>query len=170
VGVKLRVGSGRFAMLGMRLVFVLALGALLAGCGGSGEKGEAPEDLPSSPDEANEVLVRVSGAEGTAYSGTYGSIEGKLQSVDDTVGSEPTEYEVDVVQGVDDGVTAGFQKTQPGPEELSVEIVADGDVVVESKTFAEFGEVNADWFPQIASPDDTLNDEDALFQDEESTS
>lgn len=155
-------------MLGVRLVLVLVLGVLLAGCSGSGEKGEAPENLPSSPDEANEVVVRVSGTESTAYSGTYGTIEGTLQTVDDTVGSDPTDYDVEVEEGVADGVTAGFQKTQPGSEELSVEVLADDQVVVESRTFAEFGAVNADWFPQIGPPEEMPDDDGILFEDEDS--
>ncbi len=77
-------------MLGARLVFVLALGALLTGCGGSEEEGS--RNVPSSPEEAGEVMVRVSGTEGAAYSGTYGTIEGDLQDVDETLGSEPKEY------------------------------------------------------------------------------
>jgi hypothetical protein len=165
---RIPVGCGRLAMLGVRLVLVLVLGVLLAGCSGSGEKGEAPENLPSSPDEANEVVVRVSGTESTAYSGTYGTIEGTLQTVDDTVGSDPTDYDVEVEEGVADGVTAGFQKTQPGSEELSVEVLADDQVVVESRTFAEFGAVNADWFPQIGPPEEMPDDDGILFEDEDS--
>jgi hypothetical protein len=165
---RIPVGCGRLAMLGVRLVLVLVLGVLLAGCSGSGEKGEAPENLPSSPDEANEVVVRVSGTESTAYSGTYGTIEGTLQTVDDTVGSDPTDYDVEVEEGVADGVTAAFQKTQPGSEELSVEVLADDQVVVESRTFAEFGAVNADWFPQIGPPEEMPDDDGILFEDEDS--
>jgi hypothetical protein len=166
---KTLASSGRFAMFGVRLAFALALGTLLAGCGGSGQNGEVPDDLPASPEEADEVVVRVSGTEGTAYSGTYGTIEGRLQTVDETLGAEPTEYDVEVEEGVADGVTAGFQKTQSGTEALSVEILADGEVVVESRTFAEFGAVNADWFPQIGPPDEIPPDEEILFEDEEVT-
>ncbi len=154
-------------MLGARLVLVVLLGTLVAGCGGSGEEGEAPENVPASPEEAGEVVVRVSGAEGVAYSGTYGSIEGALQTVDDTIGAEPTEYQVEVEEGVADGVTAGFQKTQPGPEELSVEILADGEAIVESRTFAEFGAANADWFPQIGPPEEFPDDEEIVLENEE---
>lgn len=165
---RILVGRGGLAMLGVRLVLVLVLGVLLVGCSGSGKRGEAPENVPSSPEEADEVMVRVSGTEGTAYSGTYGTIEGTLQTVDDTVGADPTDYDVEVEEGVADGVTAGFQKTQPGSEELSVEILADDEIVVESRTFAEFGAVNADWFPQIGPPEEMPADDDILFEDEDS--
>jgi hypothetical protein len=64
-------------------------------------------------------------------------------------------------------VTAGFQKTQPGTSELNVEIVADDEVIVESRTFAEFGAANADWFPQIGPPEEFLTDEEIVLEDEE---
>jgi hypothetical protein len=164
---RISVGRGRLPILGMSLGLVLVVGVLVAGCGSSGENGEAPENVPASPEEAGEVVVRVSGAEGTAYSGTYGSIEGDLQIVDDTIGAEPTEYQVEVEEGVADGVTAGFQKTQPGTGELSVEILADDEVIVESRTFAEFGAANADWFPQIGLPEEFPTDEQMVLEDEE---
>jgi hypothetical protein len=164
---RISVGSGKLPVLGLRLCLMLAIGVFVAGCGGSGENGEAPENVPASPEEAGEVVVRVSGAEGTAYSGTYGSIEGDLQIVDDTIGAEPTEYQIEVEEGVADGVTAGFQKTQPGTGELNVEILADDEVIVESRTFAEFGAANADWFPQIGPPEEFATDEEIVLEDEE---
>ena len=60
------VGRGRFATLGVRLSLVLVIGVFVAGCGGSGENAEAPENVPASPEEAGEVVGRVSGAAGTA--------------------------------------------------------------------------------------------------------
>jgi len=167
---RISVGRGRLPMLGMSLGLVLVVGVLVAGCGSSGENGEAPENVPASPEEAGEVVVRVSGGEGTAYSGTYGSIEGDLQIVDDTIGAEPMEYQVEVEEGVADGVTAGFQKTQPGTGELNVEILADDEVIVESRTFAEFGAANADWFPQIGPPRAFPTDEEIVLEDEEISS
>jgi hypothetical protein len=154
-------------MLGVRLGLAFVTGVFVAGCGGSGENGEVPENVPASPEEAGEVVVRVSGAEGTAYSGTYGSIEGDLQIVDDTIGAEPTEYQVEVEEGVADGVTAGFQKIQSGTGELNVEILADDEVIVESRTFAEFGAANADWFPQIGPPEEFPAGEEIVLEDEE---
>jgi len=157
-------------MLGVCLGLALVTGVFVAGCGGLEENGEAPENVPVSPEEAGEVVVRVSGAEGIAYSGTYGSIEGDLQIMDDTIGAEPTEYQVEVEEGVADGVTAGFQKIQPGTGELNVEILADDEVIVESRTFAEFGVANADWFPQIGPPEEFPADEEIVLEDEEISS
>lgn len=148
VGQRILVERELLAVPGVWLVFVLALGALLVSCGGPEEK-EGDVSVPPSPEEAGEVVVRVSGTDGIEYSGTYGTIEGMLQTVEDSVGSEPTDYAVEVAEGVSDGVTAGFQKIQPGEGELRVEILADNQIVVESRTLAEFGAVNADWFPQV---------------------
>ena len=164
---RMPVECGRLTILGVRLGLVFVIGVFMAGCGGSGESGEPPENIPASPEEAGEVAVRVSGAEGTAYSGTYGSIEGDLQIVDDTIGADPTEYQVEVEEGVADGVTAGFQKTQPGTGELNVEILADDEVIVESRTFAEFGAANADWFPQIGPPQEFPADEEIVLEEED---
>lgn len=133
---------------GIWIFLMLALGALLAGCGGGSEE-EEDLSVPPSPEDAGEVIIRVSGTEGVVYSGTYGTIEGTLETVEDTVGSEPTEYDIEVAEDVSDGVTGGFQKTLSGEGELKVEILADGQVVVESRTLADLGAVNADWFPQI---------------------
>ena len=76
-----------------------------------------------------------------------------LQTVEDTVGAEPTDYPVEVAEGVSDGVTAGFQKIETGEGELQIEILADNEVVVESRTLADSGAVNADWFPQLSIPE-----------------
>jgi hypothetical protein len=64
-------------------------------------------------------------------------------------------------------VTAGFQKVQPGTGELNVEILADDEVIVESRTFAEFGAANVDWFPQIGPPEEFPADEEIVLEDEE---
>lgn len=134
------------------LVFVLALGALV-GCGGSEGDEDGDSAPPPSLEEASNVVVRVSGVEGIAYSGDYGIIGEEPQIVvGDTLGDEPTEYEVEVEDGVSDGVTAFFQKTRPGGGELKAEILADDVLVVESTTYAELGEVNvAYWSRQTGT-------------------
>ena len=143
------IRRGPFVMLEILLVVVLAFG-MLARCGSSGETGEAPENVPANPEEAGEVVVRVSGTEGTAYTGTYGNPEqeGAPPTIEDTLGEEPTDYEVEIEGGVSDGVSAFFEKTEPGSGELQAELLADGEIIAESTTYAELGSVIVDWFPQ----------------------
>ena len=154
---RIQVVHKTLAILGDLLVFVLAVG-LLVGCGGS--QSESGNAIPSSPEDANNVVVRVSGAQGTAYSGDYGTISGEPQIVDSTLGSDPTEYKVDIEKGTSDGVTAFFQKTQSGGGELKAEILADGETVVESRTRAEFGSVVVDWLPESGAPGEIPPDEE----------
>lgn len=149
-----------FIVLGVSLVVVLVLGTL-ARCGGSGENGETPSEVPADPEEAGEVVVRVSGTEGIAYAGTYGNLEqeGAPPTIEDTLRDEPTEYEVEIEEGVSDGVSAFFEKTKPGSGELEAEILADGEVIAESTTYAEFGTVIVDWFPQVGTLEESTMEE-----------
>jgi hypothetical protein len=147
---------GTLALLGALIVVVLGFGTLV-GCG-SEEMG----NVPARPEEADEIVVRVSGTEGTAYAGTYGNLEeeGAPQIIEDTLGDGPTEYGVKIEEGVSDGVSAFFEKTEPGSGGLEAQILADGEVVAESTTYAEFGSVIVDWFPQAGpleegSPEDS---------------
>jgi hypothetical protein len=157
---KRSIERGEFIVCAVLLVFVFGT---LAGCG-SGERGDAPDNVPASPEEAGEVVVRVSGTEGTAYSGTYENItgEGEPQIIDETLGDEPTEYEVEVQEGASDGVSAFFEKTQPGGGELKAEILADGELITESKTYAEFGSVVVDWFTQDGALEEIPLEEDSF--------
>lgn len=147
------IGHGKLTALGIVLVFVLA------GCGGEDEgKGGS---VPSSPEEVNDLVVRVSGAEGTVYSGDYGNLSGEIEMVEDTtLGDEPQEYELEIEEGVSDGVTAAFRKTEPAAGELKAEIVADGEVVVESSTRAQTGSIIVDWLAE------GVPEEEGLFEEE----
>jgi hypothetical protein len=91
------------------------------------------------------VVVRVSGTPGTAYQGSY-STSSEVQTVDGTVGDEPTDYDANVKDVDKSTLTAVFRKTQSGDEgTLQVGIVSDGEVIAESATSAELGEVSVKW-------------------------
>jgi hypothetical protein len=165
---RVSAGQGVLAARGALVVFVLALvGLLVAGCGGSQDE-EADIDVPASPEEATNVVVRVSGTQGVAYSGNYGTFAGPVELVEDeTIGAEPTDYEVQVQEGASDGVIASFQKTEPGQGELRVQTLADEKVVVESRTLAELGAANADWLPQqMTSPEGMPPEEEMMLEEE----
>ncbi len=159
MGRKTLAGRGGLAGLGVLLVLALALAGLV-GCGGS-EDQAGRDDLPASPEEADSVVFRVSGTEGTAYLGDYGAIAADISEepeiIEDTLADEPVEYEVEDASG---GVSGLFQKTQPGGEKLTVEILADGGLVAESTTYAELGTVIVDWAPQIGPPPDDVSPEE----------
>ena len=149
------VGRGTLAVLGV----LLAFGALV-GCGSSENKGEQVENEPvREPSKkeaagAENVVVRVSGTPGTAYSGSYGTAREVRNVSATTLGAEPTDYEVEVE--AEGGVlNATFKKTQPGREILQVEIVVDGEIVTRSETSAELGSVTVNWVPPGALPEGT---------------
>lgn len=130
------------------VALALALGMLSVGCGGS--EGESGSSQPPSLQEASSVIVRVSGTEGITYSGDYGPLTEDPRPVDDTLGNEPQEYEVR--EGISSGVTAFFEKVEPGGGELKAEILADGVLVTDSRTYAEFGTVVLEWLPPGVVP------------------
>jgi hypothetical protein len=101
---------GTLALLGALIVVVVALGKS-AGCGF-----EETGNVSASPEEVDEIVVRVSGNLGE---------EGAPQIIEDTLGDEPTEYEVEIEEGVADGMSAFFEKTKPGSSGLEAEILAD---------------------------------------------
>ncbi len=137
------------------IIFVLTLGPLV-GCGDSEDEGSSnapsttvqPAETTVQPEEAavENVAVRVSGTQGTTYSGSYGSFQ-SAQSVNDTLGVEPADYEIE--GSVSDILAVVFRKTQPADKEtLKVEILVDGEVVAEDETSEEMGVINVTWSPQ----------------------
>ena len=137
------------------LIFVFAL-APLGGCGDSEDEGSSnapsttvqPAETTAQPEEAavENVVVRVSGTPGTAYSGSYGTFQG-AQAVDDTLRIEPAYYQIE--GSVSDILAAVFRKTQPADEgALRVEILVDSEVVAEDETSEEIGVINVTWSPQ----------------------
>ncbi len=158
------VGRQTFTVLGVLCVFVLALGAL-AGCGGGsedeGEQGEKEpqqeptEEKASGTAGASDVVVRVSGTEGTSYSGTYGTAREVRTVSATTLGSEPTDYELGTIEEEAGVLNATFTKGEPGRETLRVEVLVDGEVVTMSETTAELGSAIVNWAPPEARPEES---------------
>jgi hypothetical protein len=119
--------------------------------GQKAEPGEEnqPKEEAEQAEDAGDIAVRISGTQGVEYSGSYGTTQGQT-TVDGTLGARPDEYEVDAQTGrlQIDVVSASFQKRSPGPGQLRVEIVSDGDVQASQETSAEFGVVSTVWSPQ----------------------
>lgn len=97
----------------MGFVVLLALGAL--GCG--------------EQDVEDGVVLRVSGAEGISYSGSY-SVGNTLETFSGTLDDEPTDYKLPVAEAREnlDGVYAVIDK-RAGEGEITAEIYVDGELV-----------------------------------------
>lgn len=160
------VGRWKLSAPGILLVFAITLGTLPIGCG-SGEE-VAESNPPSTPEEADNLVVRVSGTEGVAYSGNYGTLAEEPELVKGTLDDQPTEYEVEVPESNAGGVTAQFQKTQSGAGALKVEILADGEVAAESTTYVESGSVIVDWLPQLGATGEEILPQEGLPEEENS--
>ena len=66
----------------------------LAGCALKLVEGKVGVEPTKSGNSA--VVVRISGTEGVHYAGSYGLLGDKHERLTDTVGAEPTSYEVPV--------------------------------------------------------------------------
>jgi hypothetical protein len=139
---------------------LVALGsALLAGCGGGASSGtpgdttteataDAALDVPGGPEEANSIVVRVSGTEDVAYRGFIATVgeDQEEREVEGVVETVPTDYEVEVpaVEEVA-SIVAEVEKTESGRGELTVQIVGDDKVVEEATTRSKLGGASVRW-------------------------
>jgi hypothetical protein len=153
---RVLMGCGALAILSVLVAVLLSLGIFL---GRSDVEVEAPveeavDELGEVVDEQPEnvdidtVVVRVSGPQGTAYSGTYGTTKGGMLPADGVLGAVPAEYRVETGSGAFGAVSAVFQKTQPVPGIMKVELVADGVVMAVAENSEELGSVQVNWDPR----------------------
>jgi hypothetical protein len=165
---RILIGCGGLAILGVLAVVLLALGAVL----GNSDVDIAPieepiEDILDGQDEgddpaqvqpgvqpvaiapgnASALVVRVSGPQGTAYSGTYGTSQGGMIPVEGVLGAEPAEYGIEAEGGVFGEVSAIFRKSQPVPGMLRAEVLSSGEVVAEGSTSERSELVEVNWSP-----------------------
>ena len=163
---RVLMGCGGLAILGVLAVVLLSLGAILGNSDVDTEPIEEPiEDIldeddesaqvqpgaqpvGSAPENATSVVVRVSGPQGTAYSGTYGTTQGGMIPVDGILGAGPAEYGIETGGGAFGAVRAVFQKNQPVPGTLRAEVLSAGEVVAEGSTSEESSWVEVKWSPQ----------------------
>ncbi len=91
--------------------------------------------------------MRVSGPQGTAFSGTYGTTQGGMIPVEGVLGAEPAEYGIDTGGGLFGEVSAIFRKSQPVPGLLRAEVLSAGEVVAQGSTSEESDWVEVYWSP-----------------------
>jgi hypothetical protein len=163
---RVLMGCGGLAILGVLAVVLLSLGAILGNSDVDIEPIEKPiedvldeDDEPaqvhpgaqpveSVPENATSLVVRVSGPQGTAYSGTYGTTQGGMIPVDGILGAGPAEYGIETGGGAFGAVSAVFQKNQPVAGTLRAEVLSAGEVVAEGSTSEESSWVEVKWSPQ----------------------
>jgi hypothetical protein len=163
---RVLMGCGGLAILGVLAVVLLSLGAILGNSDVDIEPIEEPieeildeDDEPaqvqpgaqpvgSVPKNATSLVVRVSGPQGTAYSGTYGTTQGGMIPVDGILGAGPAEYGIETGGGAFGAVSAVFQKNQPVAGTLRAEVLSAGEVVAEGSTSEESSWVEVKWSPQ----------------------
>jgi hypothetical protein len=159
------MGCGALTLLAILAVVLLGLGVLL---GRSDVEVDLPVEEPIEDildvQDGNEtaprppigvvpenvtpgLVVRVSGPQGTVYSGAYGTTQGGMLPVDGVLGAVPAEYGVEAWSGAFDAVSAMFRKNQPIPGTLRVEVLWAGEVVAKGETSEELGSVEVNWNP-----------------------
>jgi len=90
------------------------------------------------------ATIRVTGTPGTPFKGSYGSMSTGTESVE---GEVPQDYKVyyNSLPGAFDGVTAKMQKQTEDYDELTVQIIVDGQTKKEWSTAAGFGVAKVSW-------------------------
>jgi hypothetical protein len=92
--------------------------------------------------ERKPVTIRVTGTSGVSFSGNY-SAGGSSGTID---GVTPQDFQAETRTGTD-SVSANAQKRDEGNEELTLQVIVDGEVVKEQSTTAQFGVVYINLFP-----------------------
>lgn len=165
---RVLIGCGGLAILGVLAVVLLGLGAFLGNSDVDIDPIEEPiEDILDGQDEGynsaqvqpgvqqvavapgntSALVVRVSGPQGTAFSGTYGTTQGGMVPVEGVLGAEPAEYGIEVGGGVIGEVSAIFRKSQPVPGMLRAEVLSAGEVVAQGSTSEASDLVEVNWSP-----------------------
>ena len=166
---RVLIGCGGLAILGALAVVLLALGAILGNSDvdidpiedpiedilDEQDEGDGPAQVQPgvqpvgiAPDNASALAVRVSGPQGTAYSGTYGTSQGGMIPVEGVLGAEPAVYGLEAGGGVFGEVSAIFRKSQPVPGMLRAEVLSADEIVAEGSTSEESDWVEVKWSPQ----------------------
>ena len=159
------IGCGGLAILGVVAVVLLGFGVILGNSDIDTEPIEEPiEDIldneddvaevpqgvqpvGTAPNNATSLVVKVSGPPGTAFSGTYGTIQGGMIPVEGVLGATPAEYGIDTGGGLFGEVSAVFRKSQPVPGLLTAEVLSAGEVVAQGSTSEESDWVEVYWSP-----------------------
>jgi hypothetical protein len=149
---RLLIVCGALLTLGVALSIGVFIGYII-GREGSVKTpvGEVSMDQPSS----TPAIVRVSGTQGIGHEGTIGTSSTGQKTIDGTLGTGFDDYELtlDTSPGSTDIMRAEIGKRAPDnsqPGTLSVDLVADGQVVKEQESSSETGVVTLTYDAQEA--------------------
>ena len=165
---RVLLGCGGLAILGVLAILLLGFGAILGNSDVDVEPIEDPieeiledegegdelaqvqpgvQPVGTAANNATSLVVRVSGPQGTAFSGTYGTTQGGMIPVEGVLGAEPAEYGIDTGGGLFGEVSAIFRKSQPVPGLLRAEVLSAGEIVAQGSTSEESDWVEVYWSP-----------------------
>ena len=126
------------------VVITIAL-VLSSGCGGNADSKQGLEATTRDGDTKT-ATIRVTGASGTPFKGSYGLVGYGTQSVEGVV---PQDYEVSYNDppGPFLTVKASMQKRADDYSNITVQIIVDGETKAERTTGAAFGVAKVSWHP-----------------------
>ena len=163
---RVLIGCGGLAILGVLAILLLGFGAILGNSDVDVEPIEDPiEEILEDEGEGDELaqvqpgvqpvgtaansaaslVVRVSGPQGTAFSGTYGTTQGGMIPVEGVLGACPGRVRIDIGGATFGGVRAIFRSSQSVPGLLRAEVLSAGEVVAQSSTSDEWNWVEVYW-------------------------
>jgi hypothetical protein len=165
---RVLIGCGGLAILGVLAIVLLGFGAILGNSDVDIDPIEDPiEDILNDENEGDEfaqvqpgvqpvgtaatnaasLMVRVSGPQGTAFSGTYGTAQGGMIPVEGVLGAESAVYGIETGGELFGEVSAIFRKSQPVPGLLRAEVLSAGEIVAQGSTSEESDWVEVYWSP-----------------------
>src|ERR671916_909801 len=158
------MGCGALAILSVLAVILLGLGVFLGNSDVDVDPIEEPikdildeedegaepaqvQPVGMAPNNASALAVRVSGPQGTAFSGTYGTAQGGMIPIEGVLGAEPAVYGIETGGELFGEVSAIFRKSQPVPGLLRAEVLSAGEIVAQGSTSEESDWVEVYWSP-----------------------
>jgi len=129
------------------VVIIIALALLSSGCGGDADSKQVLEATTRDSDTRT-ATIRVTGAAGTPFKGSYGLVGYGEKSVEGVV---PQDYEVSYNDPSSPFLTikASMQKRVDDYSNITVQIIVDEETKAERTTGAVFGVAKVSWHPSL---------------------
>ena len=127
-------------------VIVITIALILSSGGGGNTDSKQFTEATTGARDIKTATIRVTGASGTPFKGSYSSADAVTESVE---GEVPQDYEVSYnnPSGSFRSVEASMQKRVDDYSRLTVQIIVDGETKKEQTTAAGFGVAKVSWHP-----------------------